>query len=87
MRILFLFFNFPENFVYQKVPINDVMPFLEEDLGSMMLENDEQAEAILWWLSQAYYYIIGDIDSIPSYELDYTDFAKSIKENQKEKKN
>ena len=87
MKIFFLFFNIPKNYEYKSIPITDIMPFLEDDIGSMMLQNDEQSEAILWWLSQAYYYIIGDIDEMPLYELDYSDFEKSVKENQKEKKN
>jgi len=73
MWIFTQFFTFGENDKIADIPINEIMPLLKKDLVDAMMRNEEKAQSIFWWLSNAYDYIIGDTDVLPSVEIEYVD--------------
>lgn len=80
LSIFFQFFDFPDDFEWKTIPIKDILPLLEKDIGDFMLQNENQSQAIFWWLSESYHYIIGDTNDKPAFEIEYKDFYQEKKD-------
>ena len=79
--IFFQFFPIDVKYKIYDIPLAEILPLLKQDMLKMMTENDEQAQAIVWWISAAYHYIIGDTDEMPPYQTETDDAIKKFYED------
>ena len=73
LAIFFQFFPIDTKFKIHDIPLGEILPLLKQDVVNMMTDNPEQAQAIIWWISEAYYYMIGDTDTMPPYQTETDD--------------
>ncbi len=71
MWIFFQFFNVDSTYKFHDIPLSELMPFVKKDITNLMLANEEQAQAVLWWMANAYHYIIGDTDDVPQVQFNF----------------
>ena len=64
--------NVSDEYKMQGAPVKAWLTPIRKDLSEAMKKNPDQAEAILDWFAEAFFYMRGDSDDLPRVDIQWT---------------